>query len=102
MIHATIYHYTHCSKSRKVQDSVQNTFRHFHLTKYQKQSLNKQEIKELLYKLKLPAEAIIRKNELVKQTQFTNKLLSEAYLIEAKAAYPALMERSIVVCNNKG
>jgi arsenate reductase len=101
-MHVTVYHHSRCSKSRNALDSIKRAFKSIQIIEYQKQPLNKQEIKELMHKLNLPAEAIIRKKELVWQTQFANKQLSEAELIEAIAIYPALMERPIVVCNNKG
>lgn len=101
-MHLRVYHHNRCSKSRKALDSLKNVFKSIQIIEYQKQPLNKQEIKELLHKLKLPAEAIIRKKELLWQTQFASKQMSEAELIEAITTYPALMERPIVVYGNKG
>ena len=73
----------------------------FEVINYLENTPSKTELKELLSLLKIPAEALIRKNEPVFIQHFSKKQLSEDEWIEAMIDYPILIERPIVVHGNQ-
>lgn len=51
--------------------------------------------------LQIPAEALIRKGEMIFTENFKGKTLTEAEWIEAMVQFPKLIERPIVIHGNK-
>lgn len=68
---------------------------------YLKTPLTKSELSELVSKLGIPAEALIRKGESTFKEQYKGKNLSEFDWIQAMVDNPILMERPVVVKGNK-
>lgn len=97
----TIYHNNRCSKSREGVCFLEDNKIDFQIINYLENVPTKEELKELLKKLNIPAIDLIRKKETIWLEQFKNKKLSENEVIEAMITYPKLIERPIVVNGNK-
>jgi len=95
-----IYHNPRCTKSRQGLTLLQNAGVDLEIIEYLKNPLTKDELKDILQKLGIPASELIRKNEAIWKEQFKNKDLTEAELIDAMIAFPKLIERPIVVNGN--
>lgn len=96
-----IYHNPRCSKSRQGLALLQDAKVDFEVIEYLKEPLNFDEIKSLVEKLKISPIDLIRKNEAAWKENYKGKELTDKELIEAMVAYPKLIERPIVVSNNK-
>lgn len=95
-----IYHNPRCRKSREGLAILQEAKVEFDIIEYLKNPVSKEELKDILQKLGIPAIELVRKNEAVWKEKFKNKNLSEAEVIEAMVAFPKLIERPIVVKGN--
>jgi arsenate reductase len=96
-----IWHNNRCSKSRDslsyLQDSNQNTT----VFEYLKTPPTLDDIHQLLEKLNIPAEALIRKGEEVFKSNFKDKKFSEDEWRQILVQHPVLIERPIVIKGNK-
>ncbi len=98
----TIYHNPRCSKSRASLEMLESKGINPTIIKYLETPPNKQELTELLEKLGLQAEQIVRKGEaLYKELGLAEKTLSNDQWIDILADNPKLIERPIVVHGNK-
>ena len=61
----------------------------------------KDELRKILAYLNIPAENLVRKNEAIWKEKFRGKELSEEEILDAMIQYPKLIERPIVIKNNK-
>ena len=68
---------------------------------YLNEPLSETELAELIKKLNIPVIDLIRKEESVWKTEFKDKNLSEKELIRLMIQEPRLMQRPIVVIENK-
>lgn len=93
----TIYHNPRCRKSREGLELVEQSGLPYRVVEYLKTPLDKAGISDLLQKLGMDAEALIRKNEAVWKENFRGLELNEPQLIAAIADHPKLMERPVVV-----
>lgn len=73
----------------------------FEIVEYLKDSLDENQLKELVKKLKIPAYDLIRKGETVFKEKYKDKTLTEDEWIKAMSENPILIERPIVVKGNK-
>lgn len=97
-----IYHNPKCTKSRQALELLQSQGITPQIILYLEQGLSESEIKEILTKLKLPVRNIMRsKEDEFKEQNLDNKNLSDQDLITAIAKTPKLLERPIVIHNNK-
>ncbi|MGV6861271.1 MAG: arsenate reductase (glutaredoxin) [Putridiphycobacter sp.] len=96
-----IYHNPRCSKSRNTLNIINENGQEVTVVEYLKTPPSKAELKELLKKLNIPAEKLIRKGEADFKENFKGKTLSEDEWIDAMVAYPKLIERPIVVNGDK-
>lgn len=98
----TLFHNPRCSKSRDALALLQQSGQHFEVVEYLKSPLNAGELEQLLNKLQLPARALLRiKEEEYKTLGLDDTQLSDAELISAMVKHPKLMERPVLVVNNK-
>jgi arsenate reductase len=98
----TIYHNPRCSKSRASLEMLEAKGINPTIIKYLDTPPDKAELTEILDKLGLQAEQIVRKGEaLFTELGLHDKSLSNQEWIEVLAQYPRLMERPIVVSGNK-
>ena len=93
----TIYHNPRCSKSRASLALLEEAGVTPEIVLYLETAPSPEKISELLSKLGLNAEAIVRKGEdLYKSLELKGKTLSEAQWCETLSANPKLIERPIV------
>lgn len=97
-----IYHNPRCSKSRETLNLIQEADKEVEIIEYLKDVPSKSELKDILKKLDISAESLIRKGEVVYKENYKGKELSENEWIDAMIAHPKLIERPIVIKNNKG
>lgn len=96
-----IYHNPKCSKSREAISLLEQSGKKYSVKEYLKEIPTELEIKELLSKLNLTAEEIMRKGEDEYKTFIKGKNLSEEELIHFLNKYPRLIERPIVIKDQK-
>lgn len=96
-----IYHNSRCSKSRCTLDIITEKGKDVTIVEYLKNPLSKNEIKDLLKKLGMPAAELIRKGEADFKENYKGKDLTEDDWVDAMVKFPKLIERPIVVVGNK-
>ena len=96
-----IYHNIRCQKSRLGVKFLEKNKLDFEIINYINDPLNMDEIKFLLKKLKIKPIELIRKNELIWKTNYKNKKLSDEEIIMAMVDNPKLIERPIIVNEDK-
>lgn len=96
-----IYHNSRCSKSRCALQKLEDEGKEFTVVEYLKTPLSEAEIAELVAKLGIKAEDLIRKTEAIYKEEFKGKNLTEAEWIAAMAKYPKLIQRPIIVKGEK-
>ena len=102
MTEITIYHNPRCTKSRQTLALLEDKGINPKVVEYLKTPLNKSEVADILQKLGKSPRDIIRKGEVeYKESGADNKDLSDEQLIEKIAQNPKLLERPIVVNNQK-
>lgn len=93
----TIYHNPRCRKSREALQWIQEKGLTPRVVEYLKDPLTETQLADLLGRLGMEAESLIRKNEAIWKEQFRGKNLDNQALIRTMVAHPKLMERPIVV-----
>ena len=97
-----IYHNPKCSKSRKALEIIKRKNIEPTIILYLVNKLSKAEIKYLLLKLGLSIRDILRTGEdEYKNNNLKNENLSDDKLMEFLIKFPKLLQRPIVVKNNK-
>lgn len=97
----TVYHNPKCSKSRCALDHLKAIGEKFTVVEYMRNVPNKTELKELIAKLGIKPEELLRKGEADFKEHFKGKNLSDDEWIDAMIAFPKLIERPIVVKDGK-
>lgn len=92
-----IYHNPRCRKSRETLQLIKDADADVEVVEYLKTPLTEDELHDLLSKLNLPVDYLIRKNEELFKTQFKGKELSEDQWVKILVDNPQLLERPIVV-----
>lgn len=96
-----IYHNPRCSKSRQTLALLQEKGFKPEVIEYLNEVPSKNELKQLIKQLGLNPEQLLRKGEDIYKTEFKGKTLSDDEWIDAMIAHPKLIERPIVVKDNK-
>lgn len=96
-----IYHNTRCTKSRCALELVQKKTKGVKVIEYLKTPPTEKELKDILRKLGMKAEEIIRKKEPLFKEKFEGKKFSEEQWIKVLTKNSILIERPIVVKGNK-
>jgi len=97
-----IYHNPKCSKSRKTLEIIKSKNIEPTIILYLVNKLSKTEVENLLSKLGLSIRNILRTGEdEYKNNNLKNENLSDNKLIEFLIKFPKLLQRPIVVKNNK-
>jgi len=97
----TIWHNPRCSKSREALAIVEESGLDKEIVKYLETLPTKEQISSLLKILELSARELMRtKEDIYKELDLKNEQ-SEEKLIEAMALHPKLIERPILIKNNK-
>ncbi|RNI21856.1 arsenate reductase (glutaredoxin) [Rufibacter latericius] len=97
----TIYHNNRCGKSRQALELLQASGQEVQVVSYLTETPSVEELREVLAKLNLGPEDIIRKGEkLYKEVYATQHLTQEEWL-QVLVQNPILIERPIVVNGEK-
>jgi arsenate reductase (glutaredoxin) len=96
-----IYHNPRCSKSRSALTLLEEKGVTAEVIEYLKTPLTKTELREILKKLGMKPEEIVRKSEEAYKTHFQGAQLSDEAWLDALIAHPTLIERPIVVAGDK-
>ena len=96
-----IYHNPRCSKSRQTLQLLEENGVTPEVVLYLENIPTKSELKTVLKKLNISAEELIRKGEKDYKENFKGKEMSEDQWIDAMIKFPKLIERPIVVKEDK-
>jgi len=97
----TIYHNNRCSKSRQALAVLTESTEDVEVVHYMNESLSKETLLFLLKRLGYTAEQLLRKNELEYKELIKGKDLSEDAIIDLMLIHPKLIERPIVISDEK-
>lgn len=102
MTQATIYHNPRCSKSRETLALLEQQGCDITVIDYLKQAPTAEEIGQILVKLGIGARELMRtKEEEYQILGLADTALTQAQLIEAMVNTPKLIERPIVLANQR-
>jgi arsenate reductase len=96
-----IYHNSRCRKSREGLAFLESKTSDFEIIEYLKTPLSFNELKEIISKLGIKPLELIRKQEADFKENFKGKDLTDDEYIQAMVDYPKLIERPIVVNDEK-
>ncbi|MEM0931241.1 MAG: arsenate reductase (glutaredoxin) [Bacteroidota bacterium] len=96
-----IYHNPRCRKSREGLAFLEQNRYDFAVVRYLENPLTRQELLSIIEKLEVSPIDLIRRSESVWKENFKGKTLSDQELVEAMLQFPKLMERPIVVHNER-
>ena len=96
-----IYHNPRCTKSRQGLALLEEKGLDIQVIKYLDQGLKESEVKGLLEALDITPMELIRKNEAIWKSDYKGKDLSDMEIIKAMVDHPKLMERPIVINQDK-
>ena len=96
-----IYHNSRGSKSRQCLSLIENSGKKFEVIKYLENPPTYTELTEIISKLEIEAIDLVRKKEKIWVEQFKDKVLSPKEIIEIMVKNPILIERPIVISENK-
>ena len=96
-----IYHNPKCSKSRQTLELIRSKTSEFEIIEYLKNPLTAKEITVLLSQLNIKPLALVRTQEIIWRENYKGKELTDIEIINAMFENPKLIERPIVVKNNK-
>ncbi|WP_397362849.1 arsenate reductase (glutaredoxin) [Olleya sp. R77988] len=96
-----IYHNPRCSKSRQGLEILIQSNQKFEVVKYLETPIIKKDLEALIILLKISPIDLVRKNETIWKENYKNKTLTDNQIVDALITYPKLIERPIVVNNNK-
>ena len=97
----TLYHNPKCSNSRGAKELLEEHAASITIIEYLKSPLDKDEILKLLGMLPGPAHDLLRAKEVPYTELGLNSEISADTIAEAIAQYPVLMQRPVVVHNNR-
>lgn len=102
MTNVKIYHNSRCSKSRQTLALLEEHNCNIEIVEYLKTPVSAVELEEILTKLNVAPREMMRVKEAeYKEQGLNNDTLSTADLIQAMITTPKLIERPIVLANNK-
>ena len=98
----TIYQKPTCTTCKEVHQILQETQTDFDAVDYFTDPIPKAKLKELILKIGLPVEALIRKkDQLYSDLRLGEKQLTEGQWLDLLAIYPDLLQRPIVERGDK-
>lgn len=99
---ATIYHNPRCSKSRQTLALLEEKGVTPEVVLYLETPPSADQIKDILAKLAIKPRQLMRTKEaLYKENNLADDSLTDEQLIDAMVRFPKLIERPIVLANNK-
>ena len=92
-----IWHNPKCSKSRAAMELLENKNIDANVVKYLEQTPTKEELKDVLSKLKISAKELLRTGEDIYKELNLKDENDEEKIIEAMVKNPILIERPIII-----
>ncbi len=96
-----VYHNSRCSKSRYALAYLDDKKVEYEIVEYLKDVPTKDELTNIIKMLGILPEGLVRKGEPDFKENFKGRELTNNEWIEAMIQYPKLIERPIVIKNNK-
>ena len=96
-----IYHNPRCSKSRQGLELLTESGKAYEIVKYLETIPSKSELKQIIKLLGIKPIDLVRKNEAIWKASFKDKDLSDLDILNAMIENPKLIERPIIINNNK-
>ena len=96
-----ILHNPRCRKSREGLTVLEAIGKPFEIVKHLENRLSEDELKSIISKLGIKPLDLVRKNETIWKTDFKGKELSDSEIVLAMVNNPKLIERPIIIDNNK-
>jgi len=96
-----IYHNPRCRKSREGLALLETSGQKFEIVRYLENPPGPEELQGLLTALDISPIQLVRKNEAIWKSDYKGKELSDNEIIEALSQHPKLIERPIVLKDNK-
>lgn len=96
-----IYHNPRCSKSRQGVEVLENSGKEFEIIKYLDAVPSEKELTEIIKLLNISPIDLVRKNEAIWKEKYKGKEVSDKEIILAMIQNPKLIERPIIINNNK-
>ena len=97
----TIWHNNRCSKSRNAVCLLEEKNISTKVFEYLKTPPTAQQIKDVLTKLGVEPEALVRKGEEIYKAEYKGKALTYDQWVEAFVKHPVLIERPIIIKGDK-
>jgi arsenate reductase len=97
----TVWHNPRCSKSRNALKYLDEKGVEYELRRYLDETPSAEEIRELLKKLNLGARELMRTKESIYRELGLRSVEDEDELVEAMVRYPKLIERPIVIRDDR-
>lgn len=98
---AVIYHNPRCRKSRETLNILNEKSVEVEVIEYLKAPPSKKDLELIVELLDIKPEELIRKTEKIFKEQYKGKSLTAEDWLQVMVDNPILMERPIVICNNK-
>ena len=96
-----IYHNNRCSKSRCGLELLENSGKEYEVIKYLENTPNTNELKNIINLLGITPIQLVRKNEAIWKENYKGKELTDEEIIIAMIENPKLIERPIVINDDK-
>tara|TARA_B110000240_G_scaffold169548_1_gene192592 strand:+ start:153 stop:494 length:342 start_codon:yes stop_codon:yes gene_type:complete len=96
-----IYHNPRCIKSREGLAILENSNKKFEIVRYLDDIPSAETLTEIIKLLGIPPIQLVRKTEKVWKENYKGKELSDSEIIKAMIQNPKLIERPIIINNNK-
>jgi arsenate reductase (glutaredoxin) len=97
----TIYHNNRCTKSRETLKILEENTKDFEIIEYLKNPPTVAELSDIIQKLKIKPEQLLRKSEELFKEKFKGKNYSDQEWITIMVENPVLIERPIVINGNR-
>lgn len=96
-----LYHNPRCRKSRETLALLEQAGHSPEIREYLKDVPTQKELKDVLRKLGITAEELLRKGEAIYKEKYKGKSLTTAQWIKAMIDHPKLIERPILIVDDK-
>ncbi|MEO1515776.1 MAG: arsenate reductase (glutaredoxin) [Bacteroidota bacterium] len=96
-----IYHNPRCRKSRETLQLLEQNGVEADIVLYLQNPPSEAELADIVQKLGIRPEQLVRKGEAIYKEQFKGRVLSDEEWVDAMVRFPKLIERPIVIKGDK-
>lgn len=96
-----IYHNNRCGKSRSGLKILEASGKEFEIINYLEIFPDREELENIIHLLGIKPIDLVRKNEAIWKNDYKGKMLTDSQIIDAMLKSPKLIERPIVINDNK-